>query len=92
MEPLPCTVKITPEKCEVWVGTQPPRLRQAEIATFLGIGPEQVLLYTPAIGGSFGRRGSFSSDWVMEAVQEQHRIVGQSQFTRLLCIFKMPCP
>lgn len=69
MEPLNCTVRILPDGCEVWTGTQSPLLHQAEIAAYLGLRPEQVRLYTPRLGGSFGRRGSFSSDWVMEAVQ-----------------------
>lgn len=69
MEPLNCTVKIGADQCEVWVGTQSPLLHQAEIAKFLGLQPEQVLLHTPMLGGSFGRRGTFGQDWVMEAVQ-----------------------
>jgi len=69
MEPLNCTVQILPNACEVWTGTQSPLLHQAEIATYLGLRPEQVQLHTPRLGGSFGRRGSFNSDWVMEAVQ-----------------------
>ena len=68
MEPLNCTVKIESDKCEVWAGTQSPLLHQAEVAAFLGFKPEQVLFYTPHLGGSFGRRVSFSSDWIMEAV------------------------
>lgn len=68
MEPLNCTVKISKDKCEVWVGTQWPLIRQKEIAAFLGLEPEQVIFNTPALGGSFGRRGTFSADWVMEAV------------------------
>lgn len=69
MEPLNCTVKITNNKCEVWAGTQSPLPRQAEVAAYLGLKPEQVAFYTPFLGGSFGRRGSFSKDWVIEAVQ-----------------------
>lgn len=69
MEPLNCTVRILPDACEVWTGTQSPLLHQAEIATYLDLRPEQVQLHTPRLGGSFGRRGSFNSDWIMEAVQ-----------------------
>jgi isoquinoline 1-oxidoreductase subunit beta len=69
MEPLNCTVKISEDTCEVWAATQSPWLHQAEIAHFLGIPAHRVQLYTPMIGGSFGRRGSFSKDWVMEAVE-----------------------
>ena len=68
MEPLNCTVKISADKCEVWTGTQSPLPHQAQIANFLGLRPEQVLLHTPYLGGSFGRRGTFSGDWIMEAV------------------------
>ncbi|WP_020598860.1 xanthine dehydrogenase family protein molybdopterin-binding subunit [Spirosoma panaciterrae] len=68
MEPLNCTVKLTKDNCEVWTGTQSPLLHQAEVATFLGFKPEQIKFYTPYLGGSFGRRGSFSGDWIMEAM------------------------
>lgn len=68
MEPLNCTVKITDDKCEVWAGTQSPLIHQAEVAAFLGLKPEQVEFNTPAIGGSFGRRGTFKEDWMMDAV------------------------
>lgn len=68
MEPLNCTVKIGKDKCEVWTGTQNPLVHQKEVAAFLGIEPDQVEFNTPCIGGSFGRRGTFGSDWVMEAV------------------------
>ncbi|GAB3921801.1 xanthine dehydrogenase family protein molybdopterin-binding subunit [Larkinella terrae] len=69
MEPLNCTVRIVNNHCEVWTGTQSPLLHQAEVAAYLGISPEQVTFHTPYLGGSFGRRGSFNSDWIMEAVQ-----------------------
>lgn len=64
MEPLNCTVKLGTVSCEVWTGTQSPMLHQMEIAAYLGLKPEQVLLHTPFLGGSFGRRGSFNSDWI----------------------------
>ncbi len=68
MEPLNCTVKITGNQCEVWCATQSPLLHQKEVADYLGMKPEQVAFHTPHMGGSFGRRGSLSGDWVMEAV------------------------
>jgi isoquinoline 1-oxidoreductase beta subunit len=81
MEPLNCTVRIEQDKCEVWAGTQSPLLHQAEVAVFLGLKPEQVLFYTPHLGGSFGRRGSFSADWMMEAV---HIAKTSGQFIKLV--------
>jgi len=68
MEPLNCTVRIDKDTCEIWTGTQWPLLRQTEVAAFLELNPEQVKFNTPHMGGSFGRRGTFGADWVMEAV------------------------
>ena len=68
METLNCTVKISDDKCEIWTGTQQPLLHQEEAAAFLNLQPENVIFHTPHMGGSFGRRGSFGSDWVLEAV------------------------
>ena len=68
MEPLNCTVKIQEDQCEIWTGTQSPLLHQMEVANFLGLSPDKVIFNTPFLGGSFGRRGSFGNDWVMEAV------------------------
>jgi isoquinoline 1-oxidoreductase beta subunit len=68
MEPLNCIIKITEDECEVWASTQSPILHQAEVAAFLNLPPHKVRLHTPAMGGSFGRRGSFGGDWLMEGV------------------------
>ena len=81
MEPLNCTVRISKDKCEMWTGTQWPLLHQQQVAAFLGLKPEQVELHTPYIGGSFGRRGSFGSDWVMEAV---HIAKASGRFVKLV--------
>ena len=67
MEPLNCSVKINGDKCEIWTGTQLPAIDQAAVADVLGIPPENVTITTPFLGGGFGRRGSFTSDWVKEA-------------------------
>lgn len=68
METLNCTVKLSADKCEIWTATQSSSLHRQEVARALGFRDEQVVIYTPAMGGSFGRRGSFGNDWVMEAV------------------------
>lgn len=68
METLNCTAKLSADKCEIWTATQSNALHRQEVARALGFRDEQVTLYTPAMGGSFGRRGSFGNDWVMEAV------------------------
>ncbi|SKC46732.1 xanthine dehydrogenase family protein molybdopterin-binding subunit [Ohtaekwangia koreensis] len=81
MEPLNCTVKIQGDSCEVWTGTQSPLPHQAEVARFLGLNPEQVIFNTPFLGGSFGRRGSFDADWIMEAV---HIAKASGRFIKLV--------
>lgn len=68
METLNCTVKLSGGKCEIWTATQSSSLHRKEVARSLGFRDDQVVIYTPAMGGSFGRRGSFGNDWVMEAV------------------------
>jgi isoquinoline 1-oxidoreductase beta subunit len=68
METLNCTVKLSGGKCEIWTATQSSSLHRQEVARSLGFRDDQVVIYTPAMGGSFGRRGSFGNDWVMEAV------------------------
>jgi isoquinoline 1-oxidoreductase beta subunit len=68
MEPLNCTVKISSDKCEIWTGTQIPDLDGAAVARLLNVKPEQIEITTPFLGGAFGRRGSFDSEWIIEAV------------------------
>lgn len=81
MEPLNCTVKIENDKCEIWVGNQSPLLFQSIIATVFGFQPEQVIIHTPFMGGSFGRKASFDADWVVEAV---HIAKASGQFIKLI--------
>jgi isoquinoline 1-oxidoreductase beta subunit len=68
MEPLNCTVRITPDKCEVWTGTQFQSLDQAVAAEITGLKPAQVEIHTQFLGGGFGRRATPTSDFVREAV------------------------
>ena len=69
MEPINCTVKLSADHCEIWVGTQMPGIDQAAAAKILGFGPDQVTVNTVFLGGGFGRRATPSSDFVSEAVQ-----------------------
>lgn len=69
MEPLNCTVKFDGKKCEIWTGTQMPFGDQAAAAKVLGIQQDKVSIYTPFLGGAFGRRATPDSDFVVEAVE-----------------------
>ncbi|WP_322062903.1 xanthine dehydrogenase family protein molybdopterin-binding subunit [Paraburkholderia sp. J63] len=69
MEPLNCTIRATPQGCDVWVGTQYPSLDRAVVARTLGLAPESVRVTTLHMGGGFGRRGSPNEDVVLETAQ-----------------------
>ncbi len=68
MEPLNCAVRIGPELCEIWTGTQFQTPDQAAAAKITGLPPEKVLIHTQFLGGGFGRRANPQSDFVSEAV------------------------
>ncbi|HEY5611230.1 MAG TPA: molybdopterin cofactor-binding domain-containing protein, partial [Thermoanaerobaculia bacterium] len=68
MEPLNCTVKIAPDKCEIWTGTQFQTMDQGVAAQITGLKPEQVEVHTTFLGGGFGRRATPTSDFVTEAL------------------------
>ncbi|MEI6738199.1 MAG: molybdopterin cofactor-binding domain-containing protein, partial [Pseudomonadota bacterium] len=69
MEPLNCTVSITGDKCELWVGSQLQTLDSVAAAKVAGVPPQNVKLNTTLAGGGFGRRTNLSSDYVVEAVE-----------------------
>ena len=56
MEPLNCTVHITPNGCEVWIGTQIMARVQSSVAQALGLPLEKVTVHQHLLGGGFGRR------------------------------------
>jgi len=68
MEPLNCTVRLTAEACEIWMGTQFQSVDQQAAAEVAGLRPEQVTIHTPFLGGGFGRRATGSAHLVREAV------------------------
>ncbi|MRX07743.1 molybdopterin-dependent oxidoreductase [Pseudoduganella sp. FT25W] len=66
MEPLNATVHVTPERCEIWAGTQVPMHVVENAAKITGLPQEKILLHTQYIGGGFGRR--LETDYVDQAV------------------------
>ena len=69
MEPLNCVVQVNADGAEVWNGCQFQTNDQAAVAAELGLKPEQVKINTLLAGGSFGRRASANSDYVVEAAR-----------------------
>src|SRR5215475_6363853 len=56
MEPLNCTVHVTPTSCDVWVGTQIIARAQSVAAKAAGLSQDRVTIHQHLLGGGFGRR------------------------------------
>jgi isoquinoline 1-oxidoreductase beta subunit len=65
MEPMNCTVHVTPTSCEVWVGIQVLSRAQAVAAKVSGLALDKVTVHNHLIGGGFGRR--LETDFVEKA-------------------------
>ncbi|WP_072394135.1 xanthine dehydrogenase family protein molybdopterin-binding subunit [Hyphomicrobium sp. CS1GBMeth3] len=65
MEPMNCTVHVTPGGCDIWVGTQIPTIAQTVVAKALGLDAEKVRIHNHLLGGGFGRRLEF--DFILQA-------------------------
>ncbi len=78
MEPMNCVVRLSKDGCEIWNGEQMQTIDQVNIARQLGIQPEQVTIHMLYAGGSFGRRGSKDSDYLLEAVSVAQAVKGRA--------------
>jgi isoquinoline 1-oxidoreductase subunit beta len=67
MEPINCTVQVTPERCDIWVGSQVPLRARDSAAELTGLGKDRVHVHNQYIGGGFGRR--LEHEYVIQAVQ-----------------------
>jgi isoquinoline 1-oxidoreductase subunit beta len=56
MEPLNCTVHVTPTSAEAWIGSQVLERVHAAVAKAAGLPEAQVTVHNHLIGGGFGRR------------------------------------
>jgi isoquinoline 1-oxidoreductase subunit beta len=66
MEPLNATALYTPDKCEVWCGTQNGEAAFAAVLETSGLPAEKCDVHKVILGGGFGRRGQ--TDYVRQAV------------------------
>jgi isoquinoline 1-oxidoreductase subunit beta len=56
MEPMNCTVHVTPDSCDVWIGTQVMTRVQEYAAKAAGQPIDKVTVHQHLLGGGFGRR------------------------------------
>src|SRR4030095_13061819 len=66
MEPMNATARYTPEKCEVWCGTQNGEAAWAATSEASGLPTDKCDVYKMMLGGGFGRRGR--ADYIRQAV------------------------
>ena len=67
LEPMNCTVRLTPGACEIWTGTQVQSRCQEYAAKAAGIPVDKVTVNNHYLGGGFGRR--LEPDMVESAVR-----------------------
>jgi isoquinoline 1-oxidoreductase beta subunit len=67
MEPMNCTVRLTPGACEIWTGTQVATRVQQVAAKAAGLPLDKVTVHNHLLGGGFGRR--LEADMVDSAVR-----------------------
>ncbi|MGC2077996.1 MAG: xanthine dehydrogenase family protein molybdopterin-binding subunit [Xanthobacteraceae bacterium] len=67
MEPMNCTVRLTPGCCEIWIGSQVIARVQQAAAEAAGLPIDKVTVHNHYIGGGFGRR--LETDMITSAVR-----------------------
>jgi isoquinoline 1-oxidoreductase beta subunit len=67
MEPMNCTVHLTPGACEIWIGTQVMTRVQEYAAKAANLPLDKVTVHNHYLGGGFGRR--LEADMVASAVR-----------------------
>ena len=74
MEPMNCTVSLTPGACEIWTGTQVITRVQSTAAEAANLPVDKVTVHNHLIGGGFGRR--LEPDMVASAVRIAQHVDG----------------
>ena len=74
MEPMNCTVHLTPGGCELWLGTQIAARVQTTAADTAKVPLDKVIVHNQIIGGGFGRR--LEPDMVVKAVRVAQHVEG----------------
>ena len=74
LEPLNATALYTPDKCEVWCGTQNGEAALAAVLEGSGLPADKCDVHKHIVGGGFGRRGQ--TDYVRQAVEIAKQMPG----------------
>jgi isoquinoline 1-oxidoreductase subunit beta len=76
MEPMNCVAMAKPFSVRLMYGSQTQTLDQLNVARLMAMPPGAVAIETLFAGGSFGRRATFASDYVVECVEIAKRVGG----------------
>jgi isoquinoline 1-oxidoreductase beta subunit len=74
MEPLNCTVHVTPTSAEAWTGTQVMERVRAAVAKGAGLPEAQVTVHNHLLGGGFGRK--LEPDMCLQAARIGSKVDG----------------
>ena len=74
MEPLNCTVHVTPTSAEAWIGTQVMARVQAAVARGANLPQDKVDVHSHLVGGGFGRR--LEPDMAYDAARIAKQVAG----------------
>jgi isoquinoline 1-oxidoreductase subunit beta len=74
MEPMNCVVQVTPDSCEIWIGTQVQTRVQQTAAQAAGLPVDKVTVHNHLLGGGFGRR--LEPDMAVSAVRIAKHVDG----------------
>jgi isoquinoline 1-oxidoreductase beta subunit len=75
MEPFNCTAQVTPDRVEIWVGSQEPEGATLDASKITAVPVENIYLHNCFLGGGFGRRGN--QDDVRQAVAIAKHVGGR---------------
>ena len=67
LEPMNCTVKLTEDRCDIWVPSQSQSLTGQIAEKLTDLKQEQIHVHLTYLGGGFGRRGEI--DFVAETLE-----------------------
>jgi len=83
MEPMNCVAQVDGNKVKLTFASQGPTLDQLNVAKIVANLPGAVEIETLPAGGSFGRRATFQSDYVVECVHIAKK-VGKNRPVKLV--------
>lgn len=86
MEPITAVGEWGEAGCDFWCASQNMTLDHGTAVRLLGLKPEQVRIHGLPAGGSFGRRATFTADWMTELclVLKARREAGDRRPVQLL--------